>query len=707
MAQLIRRAKEGARYVRELDRTQDGRPIFKSQNYDPLNTRGAIRILKIFYGPPEEVGIHCEFIAGTVLDYDERQSRVLPIKFEPYDALSWCWGTQAEDSWISIRKNGTQYAKSVRPELVSALRALRHPVYDRTLWVDAVCINQSNDEERNHQVEMMAEIYSKADCVRIWLGNPTESSTLAIRFIKNEVLQLQHFDELCESVEASVKWRSLLELMQRPWFSRRWVVQEVALAKRTIIHCGSAKLSWTKFAVAVELFVEVETATHRLSEVMKKDPSYWHVPMWFEYVSSLGASLLVDATGRLFRSEAPQRISNSGSPRPEARVCEISLFLEDGDEVHYESEDDEPLSSEDRLWQRELDEQAHHIAPKAQPLLDLEYLVSSLAVTNTSKPHDTIYALLAIAKDTIPTAAAKEPQVRDYIQASLMKLTQRQRKQYIIDYHAPYAEVCQYFIQWSIDRTSQTDPSRALDILCRPWAFDSQKAGGGSSEPALPSWIPQLSKAAYVMDTQPGMHGMKIGRKNADPLVGAPSITQRNYAAAETKGLDRKTFRFRKRRTCADDVELDSFSMYVKGFVLDTITTISSSSQNGAVPSEWAELVGWDHTTSNPPEHFWRTLVADRGKDGRNPPVYYSRACKESFRKGSFQSGTVDTSGLINNERNSVVAQFCRRVQAVIWNRCLVKTSSSKLGLVPKGTQPGDVICILYGCSVPVVLRQR
>jgi hypothetical protein len=62
---------------------------------------------------------------------------------------------------------------------------------------------------------------------------------MAIKFIKNEVLQLQNFDELCDSKEASKKWGALLELMQRKSFSRRWVVQEIALAQTATIYCGT------------------------------------------------------------------------------------------------------------------------------------------------------------------------------------------------------------------------------------------------------------------------------------------------------------------------------------------------------------------------------------------------------------------------------------------------------------------------------------
>ena len=192
-----------------------------------------------------------------------------------------------------------------------------------------------------------------------------------------------------------------------------------------------------------------------------------------------------------------------------------------------------------------------------------------------------------------------------------------------------------------------------------------------------------------------------MGRKNADTLVGLPTVTQRNYNAAETKGIDLKTLKFRKR------LKMKHYSMYVSGFILDTVAEVQHSSQGGSIPQEWAEAGGWHKApTSNPPDEFWRTLVADRGRDGRNPPVYYSRACKESFLKGGLMSGSVNTTDLINNERCSVVAQFCRRVQAVIWNRSLIKTETEKLGLVGKNVQTEDFVCILYCCSMPVILRK-
>ena len=185
---------------------------------------------------------------------------------------------------------------------------------------------------------MMAHIYGRAKKVRIWLGDEDtdekEGSKRALNFIKNEVLQIWEFDKLCENDKATDGWAALLRLMNRPWFSRRWVIQEIALAEKAILHCGEDKIGWRDFADAVSLFAEVETATHRISEVMKRNQAFDHIPNFFGHVPALGATLLVDAVSNLFRR------------------------TRDGSRDH---------------------------------LMSLEHLVSSLSVFETTQPRDIIY----------------------------------------------------------------------------------------------------------------------------------------------------------------------------------------------------------------------------------------------------------------------------------------------------------------------------
>lgn len=134
------------------DTTKYRRPIFKTSHYNkiPVKERGAIRILKVYPGTPEQIEVECELIPGTILsDKDRLQYEISDVQFKPYDALSWCWGKDPSDSWISILKGETSYVKHVQPRLVAALRALRHGKYARYLWVDAICINQEYKAEKN------------------------------------------------------------------------------------------------------------------------------------------------------------------------------------------------------------------------------------------------------------------------------------------------------------------------------------------------------------------------------------------------------------------------------------------------------------------------------------------------------------------------------------------------------------------------------
>jgi hypothetical protein len=280
-----------------------------------------------------------------------------------------------------------------------------------------------------------------------------------------------------------------------------------------------------------------------------------------------------------------------------------------------------------------------------------------------------------------------------------------------VDYKRPFRDICVEFIRFCIHQSDQK--ARALDIICRPWApprslKKSERKGKGSGKQRnasykqdetdnMPSWISRLDGAVHAMYTHPDGE-VKMGRQNADSLVGLPGLNQINYNAAGTKQVDTGVLKFWRRNS--------SYSMYVRGFQLDKVGKVEVASQGGAIPKDWVDQAGWKDTREDPPEEFWRTLVADRGRHGQNPPTYYARACKESIAKG-LRSGALDTTALINDGRCSVVAEFFRRVQAVIWNRSLIRTEMDHLGIGSKEVKKDDLICILFGCSVPVVLRRH
>jgi hypothetical protein len=75
------------------------------------------------------------------------------------------------------------------------------------------------------------------------------------------------------------------------------MIQEIALAQKVLLYCGDERIAWSEFAVAIEYLGEIEKATHRLYEVSDARDS--QIPRLFEHVSALGASLLVDAAGKV------------------------------------------------------------------------------------------------------------------------------------------------------------------------------------------------------------------------------------------------------------------------------------------------------------------------------------------------------------------------------------------------------------------------
>ncbi|KAI1088080.1 HET-domain-containing protein [Rostrohypoxylon terebratum] len=197
-----------------------------------------------------------------------------------YNALSYVWGDAASanipGNVISI--DGSDFP--VTSNLLAALRYLRDVLGTAdpiTLWVDAVCINQRDLDERREQVSMMRDIYASAERVIIWLGEEDEESEIAFNTIP--VLATRKHcpgDECDEDLLSMV--RSCSSFFnglptRRPWFSRVWVIQELAMAKQDpLVVCGHKSTSWSIFMKAEE-FVSRKVFTE-IGMVHRKELSH-------------------------------------------------------------------------------------------------------------------------------------------------------------------------------------------------------------------------------------------------------------------------------------------------------------------------------------------------------------------------------------------------------------------------------------------------
>jgi hypothetical protein len=161
-----------------------------------------------------------------------------------YIALSYNWGITS-DATHSIECN--EMPMRVRKNLYGFLVLYQRHAEPGTLplWVDAICVNQDNIEERNHQVALMREIYASATLVIAWLGGEIKDAALAFSLIDGP-FGLKPDDDKEECGKSSYHhWRSLRSLFRRSYWERIWIVQEFILPRNVEIWCGELKASAT------------------------------------------------------------------------------------------------------------------------------------------------------------------------------------------------------------------------------------------------------------------------------------------------------------------------------------------------------------------------------------------------------------------------------------------------------------------------------
>ncbi|KAJ9611434.1 hypothetical protein H2200_004618 [Cladophialophora chaetospira] len=791
------------------------------------NLKKPIRLLNLLPGAPSdrligELIVHQLKVLEEPVEDPRRQDNPVPTDprsptaIDPgqkqeddqqYEALSYAWGDPDAKECINILDDKRACRTlQVTSNLELALRHLRHDGETRCLWVDAICINQNDKSEKSEQVPIMGQIYSRASNLCIWLGEENSTSRLAFEHI-NLVLNLQNFEQTVHEKYADA-WAALSDLMKREWFSRRWVVQEIAYAQKASVHCGKQQIDWTELADAVALF---GSRADEIANLFRGHRKYNHRNDYLGDVQALGANRLVTTIGMLFRkaddgkriaklltleslvsrlpafkasvphdiiyavlSLARDTITSASQPAPhEPQLAEPNADPEhelniNGVGAVGSSNDPDSLSP----MPTHADGQPHgreavfgtnsrrpsfhgsfrppvpflqHPSPDSaayslqHPFLKalpddisdaIDYLIKlGWSEKEVKEAFDRVKSQEAIFQKGTATGSPEsfwdEPtrnalsssKGRSAVAFRLLLMQHRNEKvlqnlqdkmtaatgtvKLFVDtlqnrvnlktFHVHYMDkefyaVCKEFIKFVI-RSSES-----LDMLFRPWApvkEDLPMEDLSKEDTDLPSWICRLDKSPF----RPRPDG-NFGRVNADLLVGLPDSGSPTYSASALTKPNKAEFSPQGR------------SLYVDGMVLDDIGELTVPAVEGNVPNEWLKLGEWHKIKEEPPDSFWRTLVGDRDHNGHNPPWYYRRACLYAFAQ-RVTGGALNTDRLMSSESSKIVTDYLKRVQAVVFNRRLIRTRDGRrLGLVPDTAREGDKVCILRGCSVPVILRE-
>ncbi|EQB51110.1 hypothetical protein CGLO_09382 [Colletotrichum gloeosporioides Cg-14] len=250
--------------------------------YDPLDfAKPSIRLLRLLKGRDDP--IRCELFEVQIAEQ---------VCDTPYEALSYVWGSSSLTHELEV--NGKELR--ITANLHVALSHLRLVEADRILWVDAVCIDQKNHKERGHQVQQMGDIYRQASQVVVWLGEATYEAEVFMTVLQKLQADMEsdgspyrnwvpkyrnksqrywykrwleevehemwsrhpeclngHVHEVFSEREMAAARNGLIEILDRSWFRRVWILQEVANASAVMVHCGKLSVPDLYFAIGQEI----------------------------------------------------------------------------------------------------------------------------------------------------------------------------------------------------------------------------------------------------------------------------------------------------------------------------------------------------------------------------------------------------------------------------------------------------------------------
>jgi hypothetical protein len=332
------------------------------------------------------------------------------------------------------------------------------------------------------------------------------------------------------------------------------------------------------------------------------------------------------------------------------------------------------------------------------PKFSLEHLVDLARFSDATNHRDTIYALLSLANDSIMTSTTQVAKIDpDYSKT-------------VLDVYADFIQHCVHH-------------SDSLDIICRPWAPTPSKTSyihqlKDFNATSLPSWIATRDRLPFGEPSLRYTH-----RINGNTFVG--SSEKRTYRVHHNSVPSIRVGRM-PNGNC-------NGALYVKGVALGEVGKRSTRMASAIISKECLEILGTITYYSysklmNIPEAIWRTLCADNGDNGFPASPFYQSAMLHILQLNYDAADETETTSNVLEHLNSVdveelleghlpahVRRFLEMMQDVIWNRRTFRTKPqsategserSLVGLIPQSARIGDTVCILYGCSVPVVLRK-
>jgi hypothetical protein len=225
--------------------------------YHPLPQGDYIRLLDVWVDPSTDELV-CRF---KVIALDD--------EVPDYKVTSYAWEDPSPLSTIKFTDGQSLPLSSTLSKLFASLQK-RSKTF--TVWIDALCINQEDDEEKASQVSLMGKVYSHAEQVLLWLGSSAPETETAFRFMESKQTLSWPEDWENDLNPDLSGLNSIFSLLERPWFQRVWVIQEVILSNNVLMMCGDDSIDFDSFRIcifAVWKFIEDWTGYDGESNALK------------------------------------------------------------------------------------------------------------------------------------------------------------------------------------------------------------------------------------------------------------------------------------------------------------------------------------------------------------------------------------------------------------------------------------------------------
>lgn len=158
-----------------------------------------------------------------------------------YHAVSYAWGPRSPTQLIRVNGEYFEIRQNLYDFLLVAASKYEHETY---FWIDQICIDQTSEKEKNHQVQMMGEIFSHAKVVIAWTGSLGRDSLEAQKVMAHLRAMAQRPFSRSGSRDLVPESQELVsQFLDRGYWYRLWIIQEIVLARELRILCGTSEVS--------------------------------------------------------------------------------------------------------------------------------------------------------------------------------------------------------------------------------------------------------------------------------------------------------------------------------------------------------------------------------------------------------------------------------------------------------------------------------